>query len=101
MGGTPLAQLLLYRIAREALRNAAKHSSAENITVRLWHEGKFIRMMVADDGSGFDPSGVNPAAHFGLQLMRERVEAFGGDIAIESRPGEGTKICVVIAADPA
>jgi signal transduction histidine kinase len=100
VGGTPLVQLLLYRLAREAIRNSVKHSSAQNIRVRLWHEGDVIRMMVEDDGLGFDPERVDADAHFGLQLMRERVAAFGGDIAIESRPGEGTRIFVVITIDP-
>jgi signal transduction histidine kinase len=100
VGGTPLVQLLLYRLAREALRNSVKHSSAHNITVRLWREGDFIRMIVEDDGLGFDPDRVDPDAHFGLQLMRERVAAFGGDIAIESQPNEGTRIFVVLTSDP-
>jgi signal transduction histidine kinase len=100
VGGTPLLQLLLYRVAREALRNSVKHSSAKNITVRIWHESGFIRMTIVDDGLGFDPEGVDADAHFGLQLMRERVAAFGGDIAIESRRGEGTRIFVVITKDP-
>jgi signal transduction histidine kinase len=100
VGGTPLVQLLLYRLAREALRNSVKHSSAQNITVRLWHEDDLIRMIVEDDGVGFDPERVDPDAHFGLQLMRERVTAFGGDIAIESQPGRGTTIFVVLTSDP-
>jgi signal transduction histidine kinase len=100
VGGTPLVQLLLYRLAREAIRNSVKHSSAQNIRVRLWHEGEVIRMMVEDDGLGFDPERVDADAHFGLQLMRERVAALGGDIAIESRPGEGTRIFVVITIYP-
>ena len=100
VGGTPLLQLLLYRIAREALRNSIKHASAKNLTVRLWHEGDVVRMMIADDGLGFDPERVEPDAHFGLQLMRERVAAFGGDIVIDSQRGEGTRIFVAISADP-
>jgi signal transduction histidine kinase len=100
VGGTPLVQLLLYRVAREALRNSAKHSSAQNIRVRLWQEGGIIRMVIEDDGLGFDPERVDSDAHFGLQLMRERVAAFGGDVAIESRPDGGTRILVVIATDP-
>lgn len=97
---TPLAQLLLYRVAREALRNSVKHSSAAHVVVRLWQVGGFIRMAVADDGLGFDPAAVDTDAHFGLQLMRERVVAFGGDISIESHRGEGTTIVVAIAKDP-
>jgi signal transduction histidine kinase len=100
VGGTPLVQLLLYRIAREALRNSVKHASAHNITIRLWDEGDAIRMTIADDGLGFDPERVDPDAHFGLQLMRERVVAFGGEIEIESQRGRGTNIYVGITKDP-
>lgn len=96
VGGTPLLQLLLYRVAREALRNSVRHSSAKTISVRLWQEEGAARLMIEDDGLGFDPWRVDSDAHFGLQLMRERVTAFGGDIAIDSQRGAGTRILVVV-----
>ncbi len=96
VGGTPLLQLLLYRVARESLRNSVKHSSAKNISVRLWQEGKVVRLLIEDDGLGFDQRQIDTDAHFGLQLMRERVIAFGGEIAIDSQPGCGTRVLAVI-----
>lgn len=96
VGGTPLLQLLLYRVARESLRNSVKHSSAKNISVRLWQEGEVVRLLIEDDGLGFDQRQIDTDAHFGLQLMRERVIAFGGEIAIDSQPGCGTRVLAVI-----
>jgi signal transduction histidine kinase len=92
--GTPLTQLLLYQIAREALTNAAVHSGAFLIKVSLAAEDEFARLQVDDDGHGFDLAAVDSAHHFGLQLMRERVELAGGLLVIDSYRGGGTHVVV-------
>ncbi len=93
---TPLAQLLAYQVMREALHNSAKHARASQITVRLWADEAMVRVSVTDDGSGFDLFGVDGNRHFGLQIMKERLEAAGGIMSIDSRLGSGTTVAASI-----
>ena len=83
----------IYRIAQEALHNLVKHSHAKHASLRLRVDRDALTMEVADDGEGFDPSQSYPG-HFGLPSMRERAESGGGELQIESRPGEGTTVRV-------
>jgi len=83
----------IYRIAQEALHNLVKHSRAKHASLRLRVDRDALTMEVADDGEGFDPSQSYPG-HFGLPSMRERAESGGGELQIESRPGEGTTVRV-------
>jgi signal transduction histidine kinase len=87
----PAAELTVYRLVQEALTNASKHARARSIDVRLALEGGQVHVDVDDDGAGFDPAGATPGSH-GLTGMRHRVEALGGDLAIDSAPGRGTRI---------
>jgi signal transduction histidine kinase len=96
---SPLAQLLAYQIIREALHNAAKHSGASEISVRLWRDDTVVRVSVTDDGSGFDSSRVDGSRHFGLQIMKERLEAAGGSMFVDSRLGSGTMVAASIPRD--
>jgi signal transduction histidine kinase len=92
VGGSPLTHLLLYHLAREALTNAIRHSNATSIVLVLDQEDDAIRLRVSDDGQGFNVLGVDSSSHFGLQLMRERVELAGGLLHIDSQPGAGTTV---------
>jgi signal transduction histidine kinase len=94
VGGSPVIELLAYQVAREALRNAVKYSIAQNIWIRLDREGDEMRLRVEDDGIGFEPDLVDDSFHFGLQLIRERVELAGGVFVVDSTPGAGTRIVV-------
>jgi two-component system NarL family sensor kinase len=94
VGGPPVVQLLAYQVAREGLRNAVKYSLAKNIWVHLRRDGAEMRLTIEDDGVGFEPTLVNENDHFGLQLMRERVELAGGVFRIDASPGSGTRIVV-------
>jgi signal transduction histidine kinase len=89
---TPLAQLLAYQLVRECLHNAAKYANASTITVRLWQDEEVLRVSVNDDGSGFAWSLVDTDRHFGLQIMKERTEATGGSMFVDSRLGAGTTV---------
>jgi two-component system, NarL family, sensor histidine kinase LiaS len=87
----------LFRIAQEALNNISKHADAETVEAYLSKTGDLIEMSVSDNGAGFDlKSPANPAA-VGLSGIRERVEAIGGQMVIESFPGRGTKIGVTLS----
>lgn len=83
----------LIRIVREALANAARHSGAHEARVTLEHRPG-LRLTVADEGSGFDPS--RPQRGFGLTSIRERAAALGGHAVVRSRPGSGTCIEVTL-----
>jgi signal transduction histidine kinase/dihydrofolate reductase len=83
--------LCLYRIAQEALQNALKHSGARAIVMRLTGTADGLTLTVTDDGVGFD-AGAMEARGLGLISMRERLEAAGGTLRIESAPGRGTRV---------
>jgi signal transduction histidine kinase/ligand-binding sensor domain-containing protein len=88
----------LERIAQEAVANALKHAEARHIELRLCYEGERVRLSITDDGRGFDEQaapGVD-AGHFGLLGMRERAARVGA-LTIASRPGQGTKVEIVVA----
>jgi signal transduction histidine kinase len=80
---------VIYRVVQEALNNAARHSSAKNIRVKVREDDGRIAVEVADDGSGFDPSRTRG---LGLLGMEERVKRLGGTFAVDSKPGGGTTI---------
>ncbi|MEP6973808.1 MAG: ATP-binding protein [Actinomycetota bacterium] len=96
VGGSSVCQLLAYQVTREALNNAARHSRASKISVRLFRESGLIRLVVEDDGIGFDPALVDGDQHFGLQLIAERVEAGRGRVVVDSRLGGGTRVMATL-----
>jgi signal transduction histidine kinase len=91
---TPEVRDALRRIAREATINAARHGHATRIRVSLAANGEGLRLRISDDGSGFEP-GVRPTG-FGLVSMRERATRIGARLALDSEPGRGTTLEVVL-----
>jgi signal transduction histidine kinase len=91
-GLPPEVEQCFYRIAQEALENAARHADAKSIRVRLARSDTELRLEIADDGAGFDPQAAGPEPHFGLQGMRERAQVIHAVLEIDSRPGEGTRL---------
>jgi two-component system NarL family sensor kinase len=85
----------LYRIAQEALTNVARHSGARRVTLRLVTTPDQARLSVEDDGRGFDPAQVS-AGRYGLVGLNERARLLGGMLRLESSPGAGTRVEVVI-----
>jgi PAS domain S-box-containing protein len=85
----------LYRIAQEALHNAARHARAKRVVIALKQIDSQIRLEVSDDGVGFD-SRDSQLGHFGLNTMRERATGLGGTLEIDSRPGAGTTVRAII-----
>lgn len=81
------------RFAQEAVANAAQHSGAARIIVTLDYDDEFVRLIIRDDGCGFDPAAVTAlSGHFGLSGMRERAEKVSGHFSIRSTPGQGTEV---------
>ena len=86
--------LCLFRVLQEALQNAAKHSAAEQIAVKLLENSGEIHLMVSDSGKGFDIEAPERNRGLGLTSMQERVRLVNGIITIESEVGRGTTIHV-------
>jgi PAS domain S-box-containing protein len=84
-------QIALYRIAQEALNNITKHARATQARLSLHCEPALVRLRIDDDGIGFDPD-IAQTHQLGLQIMRERAQAIGAELEVESRPGHGTRI---------
>lgn len=82
-------------IVAEALANAAKHSGAPEVSVRIIAGLDELRIEVEDRGSGVVPP-TDDEMHFGLRLLRGRAERIGGTIEIDSKPGSGTRVVAVL-----
>ena len=90
--------LCLYRVAQEALSNAARHARASAVTVLLSPRGNGLQLAVSDNGSGFDPAHSRDHASLGLASMRERVRVLHGELDIRSAPGRGTTVVAWVPA---
>jgi PAS domain S-box-containing protein len=88
-------KIALYRIAQEALTNAAKYARARGMWIRLQSLDGMgrIELEITDDGQGFDPGAI-PAGHFGLAMMRERARAVNATVDVRSQRGKGTQVVV-------
>ena len=85
------AALALYRIAQEALNNVLKHARARNVRIEISNVENHVTLAVRDDGEGFDASKAR-RGRWGMTTMRERAEAAGGELKVESAPGQGTRV---------
>lgn len=85
-------EVAAYYVVAECLTNAAKHANAELVTVSATREDGAVRLSVSDDGDG----GATPGEGSGLVGLRDRVEALSGQLAVVSRPGEGTTVSAMI-----
>ena len=92
-------QTLLFRIAQEALNNAAKHAAAHSLLLRLVVRDGRLQLQVIDDGGGFDPAQAAAAAGTGLGSMRERLRLYGGQLELRSAPGHGTRLRATVPLD--
>ncbi len=91
--------LAILRIAHEALNNALHHAGAERVVLRLASGADGLKIEVADDGVGFDPSsGELRSRHLGLTSMEERARELGGQLEIRSAPGAGTTVALELDA---
>lgn len=84
-------ELTVYRFVQESLTNVTKYSKAKNVLIELQSMNRYAQISVQDDGVGFDPQIVKTSS-YGLTGMRQRVEAAGGRIQIDSAPGKGTTL---------
>lgn len=86
----------LYRVVQEAMTNVVRHAHATRVDVLAEHDGKRVLVMVEDDGVGFDPEEVQRGEHLGLLGLRERADALGGTLTLETAPSAGTTVVVEV-----
>lgn len=93
----PAVEVQAIRIIQEALSNVRKHARASAAWVRVGKDDEWITISIQDDGEGFDIGALDgKAPRFGLQMMRERAEGVGGRFTIETAPGEGAEVKVML-----
>ncbi len=95
------AQVAFYRLCQEGLNNIAKHSKAKRVDIQLQYgpaDGA-VELRIHDDGRGFDSAKIR-SGHYGLTIMRERAEAVGAVLSIESQPGQGADLAMRWAPAP-
>jgi signal transduction histidine kinase len=97
LGLEPEAEALFYRIAQEAIRNVVKHAGAAAVSVDVFATETGARLVVEDDGRGFDPSTVEAEGHFGLRVLEDLALEAGGELQIDSATGAGTRVVVEVA----
>ncbi len=94
-------KVAIFRILQEALRNTSQHSGASRVRIGVNKEAANLRICVHDNGKGFDlhSAAANyPRQGLGLLGMCERAEALGGELEIDSRPGRGTRVTLILPA---
>ena len=92
-------ELTLYRLTQEALSNIVKHSRAKEFNIQIMNNKDIIKLMISDDGVGFDPAHTNNKSNssgFGLLNMQERIGIYNGKLKIDSSEGNGTLIITEI-----
>jgi two-component system nitrate/nitrite sensor histidine kinase NarX len=96
-------EVQVYQIVQEALANVIKHAGARHARIVIERSARRVRISVEDDGRGV-PRGSRHAGaageHFGLDIMRERAQRIGGNLEIRSAPGKGTRVRLVLPAQP-
>lgn len=97
------AQGVVFAILEEAVNNAKKHAEASNIWVQLAVQGDMFVAHVVDNGRGFDVQQVERSyssrGSLGMINLKERAELIGGTLSIESTPGQGTRITLIVPLD--
>lgn len=97
---SPKAELMLFRISQELVNNALKHADAKNLDILLDYNDESLKMVVADDGVGFDTLEVGERdgrdTGRGLKNMQNRVKIIGGVLTLETSKGRGTKVEITI-----
>ena len=94
-------EVALFRMAQEVMNNIARHAEAESVLIQMEQSGRELRIEIEDDGKGFAP-GTAPTdrPHYGLLGLQERADLLGGKLTVDSAPGRGTRIEIVVPLPP-
>src|SRR6185437_4682567 len=100
---TPTDEIALFRIVQEALNNIVKHARAGEARVSLRQNAHAVVLSITDNGVGFDTAAKPIMGGYGMgtTTMRERAEAMGARLQLQSAPGEGTRVTVELSWPPA
>lgn len=92
-------EVTLYRIAQEALTNIIRHASAKNVSIILIRKDCYVTLLIEDDGCGFDINTLDNGDinDLGIMGMKERAQLIGGNIIIETHPGEGAIVRITVS----
>ena len=97
----PAAEPAVLRVVQEAMANAVKHARPSRVVLRVRDGGEGQAVLsICDDGTGFDPARAAERHGMGLDLMRERVAELGGELRLESAPGQGTTVRITLGPTP-
>ena len=88
----PASEVQLIRVVQEGLTNVKRHAPGAQIWLSVEAGHGWVRIVLRDDGPGFDPAVAAAGGRFGLQTMKERAESIGGTLELDSRPGAGTRL---------
>jgi signal transduction histidine kinase len=91
-------RVLLYQLLRELLFNVIKHAGTGRARLTAERDGEHVRVVVEDEGTGFDPAELEEpqADGLGLPSVRERLELVGGQLDVASAPGQGTRVSITV-----
>jgi signal transduction histidine kinase len=92
----PVIETAIYRVVQESLHNVAKHAQAQNVDIQMERKGETLKLVIEDDGTGIRPVTNPMRPSFGMAGMQERITTLGGQMKVESRKGEGTKISITV-----
>jgi len=98
----PVTAALVYRTAQEALRNVSTHSGAERVDINVAEQDGMVRLVIDDDGRGFDGEVIADQAgggHFGLRALSDLIAGTNGRLVIRSAPAAGTRVELEVPAD--
>jgi signal transduction histidine kinase len=88
--------LVVFRIIQESLTNVARHSRATKVTVKIKADSEKLKLIVMDNGIGFDSGVLKNRQSFGLLGMQERARSYGGEVVIRGKAGKGTVVSLEI-----
>ncbi|MBN1921663.1 MAG: GAF domain-containing protein [Anaerolineae bacterium] len=89
----------LYRIAQEALNNIMKHAQAQHVTLKVRFDEKTVSLQIHDDGAGFDLQSIEHGGGMGLHSFAARAAKIGGQVTVDSHPGQGTTVTVQVTIE--
>jgi two-component system sensor histidine kinase DegS len=92
----PYLEVLVFRAIQELLGNAVRHSQASEVRLQVDLGDNALKVMIDDNGKGFDPEILKERTNMGIKIIRDRVEMVGGEFQLDTRIGEGTRISFTI-----
>lgn len=92
----PYLEVMVFRAIQELLGNSVRHSQASEVRLKMDMGDNAVKVMIDDNGKGFDPEILKERTNMGIKVIRDRVEMIGGEFQLDTRIGEGTRISFTI-----